>query len=82
MPFFGAGEFCQGVTSDDAPSNQLIAWVISHGFATGHAITEGDLLEELSEGIQDLYAVNDDLRAFKQQFITLHYVYKLLGVNK
>lgn len=38
----------------DFPSERLIRWALSLGFATGHADTEQDLLDEVGAQIKDL----------------------------
>lgn len=39
---------------ESLPSEQLLQWVRDLGFATGHADTEAELLQEVGRQIQDL----------------------------
>jgi len=38
----------------------LVMWVIEQGFATGHAETQEDLLEELSWQIKEIRKLNNE----------------------
>jgi predicted nuclease with TOPRIM domain len=62
-------------------SPQLIKWAIAQGFATGHADTEQELLEELGRQVAELHAehwrmnmlrievaqLKEDLREYKEE---------------
>lgn len=45
----------------EAPNERLIMWVLDLGFATGHADTEQDLLNEVGAQIKELQAKYDEL---------------------
>ena len=52
------------------PSEHLVMWVLNLGFATGHADTEQDMLDEVSTQIKELQLDAVRYRWLRQQHAT------------